>query len=182
MFQSQILDNEKERETREMTQQQDEQDIIYAWDNFDTYENYEEYVARTKIDYPEEVADPESDILSQNAWVYDQTDASSDHYRVMLEEVQKAIDSFGTSYWHVEGTNLGWMHRSGYTNFKAVEAVDFLHAILPKTSIDDCVFTLTWLREASGKVSGMEMTNSHHDAMGEHYVIRPATEEEIEDE
>jgi len=92
-----------------------------------------------------------------------------------LENLYECINEAmnGCGYWYVEGSNLGWQHRSGYKHFKAEDAQELFREILPKT---DCNFHV--YKDGDEIV----INNFHHDApTGEWYHIRKATEQEIEE-
>jgi len=85
----------------------------------------------------------------------------------MLEDLDEALQALCPErHYHVEGRNLGWRRRSGWTECRADSAADFLAAILPNTP---CTFTI----EREG--AALHITNYHHDApTGEVYVVTAA--------
>ncbi len=79
-------------------------------------------------------------------------------------------------YWKADVNGFGWRSLDGQKYFKAETGSELLQAILPKT---DCTF---WIY---GERGGLAIENCHHDQPmrgQEWYHIRPATQEEIEDE
>jgi len=85
----------------------------------------------------------------------------------MLEDLDEALEALCPDrHYHVEGRNLGWRRRSGWTACRADSAADFLAAILPSTP---CTFTI----EREG--AALLITNYHHDApTGEFYIVTAA--------
>jgi hypothetical protein len=70
-----------------------------------------------------------------------------------------------SNLWYCLGYNLGWQHKDGVMpDFQADNARNLLSKILPKT---ECTFKVIKVRNK------LIITNSHHDAMGEVYVIVP---------
>ncbi len=69
-------------------------------------------------------------------------------------------------YWRAEVKNFGWRGLNGGKYFKAENAQDFLHAILPNC---DCTFKIY----NNGK--GLSIQNWHHDSPtgNEWYYIKP---------
>lgn len=72
-------------------------------------------------------------------------------------------------HWKAEGSNMGWQHRSGYKTFTAEHGQQLLSAVLPDTQ---CTFTIRIVKPKDGGPA-LHITNSHHDAEGEVYIIRP---------
>ena len=71
-------------------------------------------------------------------------------------------------HWTANGSNRGWQHRSGYKTFSAEHGQQLLSAVLPDTQ---CTFTITIVKPKDGGPA-LRITNSHHDAVGEVYIIR----------
>lgn len=73
-----------------------------------------------------------------------------------------------TGYWRIEGSNMGWMQRSGYKYLEASTGKELMDGILPDT---DCTF------EVYKYQRGYKIKNWHHDApMGESYIVLPVAE------
>jgi hypothetical protein len=66
--------------------------------------------------------------------------------------------------WFVTGEGLGWQRRSGHKTVQATTGEKLLQEILPNT---ECTFSIY---KEEGQ---LRLVNSHHDAMGEVYIIRP---------
>ena len=83
-----------------------------------------------------------------------------------MEEINPNSDE-----WNISGENLGWRRAKGSKQLQAKTGKELLQGILPKT---DCTFTIyRWPNERKLKI-----VNSHHDAIGEIYWIKPAKFEE----
>lgn len=61
-----------------------------------------------------------------------------------------------SSMWHCDVENFGWMKRSGYKDFKALDGSDLLTSILPKA---DCHFTV----HVDYRSRVIKVNNFHHD-------------------
>jgi hypothetical protein len=73
--------------------------------------------------------------------------------------------------WYCEGHGLGWQKRSGHMSFSASDGRGLLENILPRT---ECTFRI--YVKGEGDEQYFKIVNSHHDAMGEIYIIRKDTE------
>lgn len=102
-------------------------------------------------------------------------DCFSDDKAIITETAQAwfAANPAPEDVYIIEGEGMGWRHRSG------------IKAITSDADISDAIsvnamWTQAWFIDptAGGE---FKATQSHHDAMGEVYTIRPATEDEAED-
>lgn len=73
----------------------------------------------------------------------------------------------------IEGTGMGWRHRSG---IKAITSDADVSAAIAVNS----EWTQSWFIDPRTK-GEFKATQSHHDSMGEVYVIRPATRAEAKE-
>lgn len=83
----------------------------------------------------------------------------------------------GHGYFTIEGSGMGWRHLSGSKTFH----IDSADAKNPMGLIGvNSQYTQTWtIRPVRG--GACEASQSHHDAMGEAYTVRPATAAEARD-
>tara|TARA_R110002126_G_scaffold45447_1_gene128836 strand:- start:368 stop:805 length:438 start_codon:yes stop_codon:yes gene_type:complete len=88
-----------------------------------------------------------------------------------LTELMKEINPDELE-WHVEAEGLGWQRRSGHRTFSATDGTELLRGILPDT---ECTFQIY---KEEGQ---LRLVNSHHDAMGEVYIISPQKENSYEE-
>ncbi len=78
-----------------------------------------------------------------------------------VETILREISPHGS--FRAEGLNMGWRRRSGWKEFRARDAQEFLRELLPDT---DCTFTI----ERAGQT--LHIANYHHDApTGEFYTV-----------
>ncbi|NKS56258.1 hypothetical protein GS504_01345 [Rhodococcus hoagii] len=92
--------------------------------------------------------------------------------RELVAEWTSANPSESGRFW-VDGEGMGWRQRSGFVVVD-LDDVDPWEVVGVNSE-----WTQTWTIEA-WKGGRLEVTQSHHDAMGECYTFRPATEAEVE--
>jgi hypothetical protein len=79
-----------------------------------------------------------------------------------LTTLMKELNEDGE--WYVEGEGLGWRRLSGHKDVDATTGRELLLGILPETANTFQVYK---------RDDHLRIVNSHHDAMGEVYTIRP---------
>lgn len=93
-------------------------------------------------------------------------------YEMFLVNLDDEVDRLAkTGYnWHIEGRNMGWLHRSGYKDLVAGDGQALMRGMLPDTDVSIKVQVYE---------DRLEATVYHHDApTGEFYTITPKEEEE----
>lgn len=109
----------------------------------------------------------EDEALSQAFQDSDHYEYEWDHLLYELTEKMKEINREGQN-WYCEASGMGWQRRNGHKTFSAETGRDLLGAILPDT---DCSFQI-YVKEDSTGGHYLYIVNSHHDAMGEVYLVR----------
>ena len=116
---------------------------------------------------------------------FEQSTASDDAYESGYEMLREDVNNLTREWSHrinddskdhilIEGSGMGWRGLSGYNIVdKETFMDDPISHIAPKT--DD--FNQTWIQDKDGET--LRVTQSHHDAMGESYIIRAMDEDEL---
>ncbi|MCQ9385137.1 hypothetical protein [Brevibacterium moorei] len=122
------------------------------------------------IGLPDDDACPECDAVG--VW-----DGCMGCWEDMHECVEGMVDRYQmehpspAGYYMIEGSNMGWLHRSGYRLVD--ENDDWSDALAVRSE-----WTQVWTLSDDGKLTAKQY---HHDApMGESFTFRPATQDEAD--
>ena len=154
--------------TLAVNSEQREDNAYLVWDTYEVAKAQAEHLQEEDPDLSDDDAYEQA---SADEYLYE---CEWDYLLTCLTDKMEEVNPGGQ--WRCEGSGLGWQKRSGWMEFSATNGRDFLQAILPRT---ECTFKI--YLDGEGDDQEIRMVNSHHDAMGEVYIIRPQAEEE-EDE
>lgn len=112
--------------------------------------------------------------------IWEDADHWDSEWEFLIDSLREILDrkNFRNCKWRIEGSNMGWMRRSGYKyidcaskgRISSSDAREFLREILPNT---DCRFRIY----EQGR--SLRIMNYHHDApTGETYICTPCGEAE----
>ena len=156
-------------------EERDESKPVIVWDTCQLAQDHAKYLAEFWDEDHEGEECPDEDRLFQMAcgdqFLYD------DAWEYMVEHLTEAMVEVAGSeddmVWLIQGTNLGWMNRSGTKASFAETGAKLLGDILPKT---DCTFRIFKVKHGGGEQ--LRIQNWHHDSpVGrEWYYITPSAD------